>query len=330
MAKTNNSKTKWIWLSVLILLVCVAATTIAFFSRLDSFLLDDEGAISLITENTSGIDDSTDETEDTQGSGTTATQAPTTEQEPTNNSDTTGMSTDPSTADTTPQVTQPPKKPGFEASDDNTVWSTNTQVEIFRISYVNGEQVITVNSDNGDKVIAPGTENSYTFKLKNTGNVALDYTVEIDAYFAPADIVIPITGRLNRYDGTWVVGGRDEYIAVPVLDAAEDKGTLGAGKYTYYTLDWLWPFESGNDELDTMLGNLATEQDLTFTIVIKTTATESSDPYDDSGITPPQTGDNTNLTLWIVLAVSSFAMMMFLLFYQNKEKRRYSAEADKN
>lgn len=330
MAKPNNSKTKWIWLSVLILFVCVAATTIAFMSRLDSFLLDDEGAISLITGDTSQTDDNSDETDDTQGSDTTATLAPTTEQEPTNNGDATGSPTDPSTSDTTPQVTQPPKNPGFEASDDNNVWSTNTQVEIFSVSYVNGEQIITVKSDNGDKVIAPGTENSYTFKLKNTGNVALDYTVEIDAYFTPADITIPITGRLNRYDGKWVVGGKDEYANVPVLDAATDSATLGAGKYTYYTLDWLWPFESGNDELDTMLGNLATEQDLTFTIVIKTTATESSDPYDDSGITPPQTGDNTNLTLWIVLAVSSFAMMMFLLFYQNKEKRRYSAEEDKN
>ena len=330
MAKPNNSKTKWIWLSVLILLVCVVATTIAFVSRLDRFLLDDEGAISLITEDTSGTDNSTDETEDTQDTDTAATQAPTTEQEPTNNSDTTGASRDPSTADTTPQVTQPPRNPGFEASDDNTVWSTNTQVEIFRISYVNGDQIITVNSDNGDKIIAPGTENSYTFKLKNTGDVALDYTVEVDAYFTPADIEIPITGRLNRYDGKWVVGGKDEYAKVPVLDTAEDNGTLGAGKYTYYTLDWLWPFESGNDELDTMLGNLATEQDLIFTIVIKTTATESDNPYDDSGITPPQTGDNTNLALWITLAVSSFAMMIFLLFFQNKEKRRYDAEADKN
>ena len=135
---------------------------------------------------------------------------------------------------------------------------------------MNGEKVITVNSGNGDKVIAPGTENSYTFKLKNTGNVALDYTVEVDAYFTPADIEIPITGRLNRYDGTWVIGGKDEYAKVPVLDTAEDNATLGAGKYTYYTLDWLWPFESGNDELDTMLGNLAVDQELTFTIVIKT------------------------------------------------------------
>lgn len=323
MAKLNNRKPVWIWLSVLILFVCVAATTITFLHILDGFLLDDEGAISLITEDASQADDSTDETEVTQVSGGTAAQTPTTEQETTNNSDKTATST-------VPQVTQPPKNPGFEASDDNTVWSTNTQVEIFRISYVNGEQVITVNSDNGDKVIAPGTENSYAFKLKNTGDVALDYTATIDAYFTPADIEIPITGRLNRYDGKWVVGGKDEYAKVSGLDTAEDKATLGAGKYTYYTLDWLWPFESGNDALDTMLGNLAVDGELTFTIVIKTTATESSNPHDDSGITPPQTGDNTNLTLWIVLAVSSFATMLFLLFYQKKEKRRDSAEANTN
>ena len=330
MAKPNNSKTKWIWLSVLILFVCVAATTIAFMSRLDSFLLDDEGAISLITEDTSETDDSSDETDGTQSQDSAATQDSETEQDSTSSTDTPGTDEpDPSTS-TTPEVTQPPKNPGFEAGDDKTVWGTNTQVEIFKVSYVNGEQVITVNGSNGDKIIAPGTENSYTFKLKNTGNVALDYTVEIDAYFTPADIEIPITGRLNRYDGKWVVGGKDEYAKVSVLDTAEDNATLGAGKYTYYTLDWLWPFESGNDELDTMLGNLAVDQELTFTIVIKTTATESSNPYDDSGITPPQTGDNTNLTLWIVLAVSSFAMMIFLLFYQNKEKRRDSAEANTN
>lgn len=329
MAKTNNSKTKWIWLSVLILLVCVAATTIVFFSRLDSFLLDDKGAISLITDVTQLTENGLNKWEENQTMDTAVTKGSTTGQEPTNNSDTTGTSADSSASSTTPQTAQPPVNPGFEANDEKNVWSTETQVEIFRVSYVNGEQVITVNSDNGEKIIAPGTENSYTFKLKNTGNVALDYTVELDAYFNPADISIPIKGRLNRYDGVWIVGGRDEYERVSVLDAAEDKATLGAGKYTYYTLDWLWAFESGNDEWDTILGNLAVNQDLLLTIVIKTTATESSDT-NGGGITPLQTGNNTNLTLWIVLAVSSFAIMMFLLFAKNKEKRSYDTGADKS
>lgn len=303
MTKSNNSKTRWIWLSVLILLVCVTATVIGFISRLDSFFLDDKGAISLIAQDASGTDDSTKEDKDTQSSGAASA--------------------------ATPQSSQPPKNPGYEASDEQTVWRTDTQLEIFRIAYVNGERIVTVNSDNDEKIVAPGTENSYTFKLENTGNTALDYTVEVDAYFTPDDIKIPITGRLSRYDGRWVVGGESEYAKVHELDAAEDKATLGAGKYTYYTLDWLWPFENGNDELDTALGNLAVDQDLILTIAIKTIAVESTNPYDDSGITSPNTGDNMNLALWIVLALISFAIMMFPLFCQNKKRRHYSMEADK-
>lgn len=320
MAKLNNGKIKWIWLSVLILLVCVSATTVAFLSRLDSFLINDEGAIPLISNVASETHGTLSDAEDAQASDTTASKETETEIE-TQETDT--------SASTAVQIT-PSKNPGFEASDDNTVWSNNSQIEIFRISYENGRQIITVNSDNGHKVIAPGTENSYTFKLKNTGNVALDYTVEVDAYFAPADIEIPITARLNRYDGKWITGGKDEYGDIPALDKAEDQATLGSGRYTYYTLDWVWPFESGNDELDTQLGNLATDQDITFTVVINTTATESTDPGDNSGITPPQTGDNTNLALWITLAVSSFSMMIFLIICQIREKRRCNAEADKN
>lgn len=323
MTKTNNGKTKWIWLSVLILFVCVAATSIAFVSRLDSFLLDDEGAIPLVSEDAVSGNNSSDSSEAGSAQQSDA------DQESAENGDESGeQSGDGTVSDASQEISQ--TNPGFEASDEQTVWSTDTKVEIFRVSYVNGEAVVTVNGDDGDKLIAPGTENSYTFKLKNTGDVALKYNVEVDAYFTPADIQIPVSTRLNRYDGKWIVGGKEEYANVPSLDAAEDGGKLGAGKYTYYTLDWTWPFERGEDELDTALGNLATEQDLIFTIVIKTTATENSDPDDDSGITPPQTGDNTKLALWITLAVSSFAMMAFLLFFQIREKRRENAEADKN
>lgn len=295
MGNLHNKRNTWIWLSVLILLVCVTATAIGLFSRLDSFLLDDEGAISLTPEIPSGTDDSEDEIEDTQHSGIAST--------------------------ATPQAIQPPKNPGFEASDDQTVWSTNTQVEIFRVSYVNGEKVITVNSDNGDKLIAPGTENSYTFKLKNTGNVALDYTVAVDAYFTPGDIVIPITGRISRHDSEWIVGDKNTYADVKDLDQAEDTATLGAGRYAYYTLDWLWPYESGNDDLDTLLGNMAVEQELVFTIVITTIATESSDPYVDWGINSPQTDENSHITLWITLMVVCFTTLILLaILTRQKDK----------
>lgn len=316
MAKMNSGKNQWIWLSVFVLFVCVAATTIAVFSRLDGFLFDDEGAIPLIPETASGMNDGADETREEQGSDATESLIPTTKQESANS------------GDTAPEATLPPKNPGFQASDNETVWSTDTRVEIFRVSYADGEQVITVKSGNGEKIIAPGTENSYVFKLKNTGDVAMDYKLEVDASFAPTGMEIPITARLNRYDGAWVVGGKDTYEKASVLDAAEDRATLGVGKYSYYTLDWLWPFE-GDDQLDTLLGDLAEEQDLVFTVTIRTYATESDDPNADGGITP-QTGDQSRIALWIVLAISSLVMMILLLFRRDEEKRRDGREAKIN
>jgi len=106
----KSSKNKIIWLSVLILLICVALTTLAFTDILDVFLPNDNGAISLIPEDTSQTD-----------------QSGTDESEP----DETESSTTDETHATQSQPTEPEKHPGFEVSDDKAVWGTNTSVEIF-------------------------------------------------------------------------------------------------------------------------------------------------------------------------------------------------------
>ena len=331
MRKKNSAKASVVWTATIILFVCVAATTIAFMGRMNLFLLDDSGAIPLIQETPlpstqSGVsfgesfadisiaDESVGKIESSEESQKTD------ESEAGSNVEVGEVSKS--------EVSKKPFNPSFQVGDDNTIWSTETKVEIFRISYENGEHIITVRSDDGDKVIAPGTENSYTFKLKNTGNVALDYSVEVDAFFTPEDTPIPISGRLQCYDGTWVVGNKDEFASVPELNLAEDSATLGAGNYTYYTLDWVWPFESGNDELDTMLGNIAVEEDLIFTIVITTIASASDDTSNDSGIEPPNTGENSNLLVWILLIACSAIMILYVMSERQGGNRRYDAEAE--
>lgn len=300
MENKKRNKNKVIWLSVLILLICVIVSILFLTGVLNVFQPNDKGAISLIPDDTSQTDDNSNSSQ---------------------------------TAE--PPVTDPITNPGIEISDNKKIWNTNTSIEIFKIAYENGEQTITVNAEDNDYIIAPGTNNSYVFKLKNTGDVAIDYTVEIDAYFSNADITIPITARLCRYDGKWILGNKEKYSDVAALDKASDKATVGTGRFTYYTLDWEWPFESGNDEFDTLLGNTATEQDITFTIAIKTIATESENPYDESGLVspPPQTGDSYNLTLWVTLAICSFIMLIFILFFKkdddDDEEQRVHAEAEK-
>lgn len=367
MKVSNHSNAKWVWSFALLLFVFVAATAVVVVNHLDNYLLDDSGAISLLGAvippneiNPTAPEDTVINTASTEPPATWGTaeteetehQPPTTEEpgasetdpEPTTPQQLSPQPTspaNPSPAPTSQQDAQTSFRPGFEAGDEKAVWTTNTKVDIFRVSYENEARVVTVHSDNGEKLFAPGTENSYTFKLKNTGNVGLKYTVDVEAFFNPADLYIPIWGRLNRYDGKWIVGGLNRYVEAEQLNGAHDEATLGAGKYTYYTLDWNWPFESGDDEWDTMLGNLAVDQDLTFTIIIKTRAEALTDGDDSGGggdgggsgggggITPPYTGDDSNLTLWIVIALAAFGIMMLIAYFQNREDRKSDAEADK-
>lgn len=320
--KHNKKRGALIWLTAAILFVCLCASTVAVAGQMLSYTPDDSGAIPLIptgfaqgdsNQATSNISetpsDSTSVPDNTPSEHSEPKQPEPSEAEVSENS----TASEASMA----VIPQKPSDPGFEATDGKTAWKTNTEVEIFRVSYENGEHVVTVKSGNGQKIIAPGTENSYTFKLKNTGDVPLDCNVKVEAYFSPAGISVPITGRVSRYDGKWVVGSADSYADVASLNNSEDSMTLAAGRYIYYTLDWKWPYDGSNDELDTLIGDMSADEPLTFTIVITTTATQSDN--EGGGIMPPSTGDS-GYTLWILLLILSLAALI-LLFFASKRKR---------
>ena len=206
-----------------------------------------------------------------------------------------------------------PAKPGFQVEDKNTVWEGKTDVEIFRVSYENGEGQITVQSGKGDKVIAPGTENAYSFTLHNTGNVPLDYVLEMEAYFSDGEKVIPVKARVVDYNGKYLVGSADGFADVLELNTVREQGSLSAGYIAPYTLQWQWPFE-GDDDYDTWLGNLAAEEDITLTIVIRTTA-----EFGGEGGKPPQTGDQEILVAAVVM-VGSFAGLLVVLLLPKRKR----------
>ena len=310
--QNKKHSNKWIWVWVCILFVCVAATTLVVLGRMNVFLLDDSGAMPLVADVSVVV---------------TPTSKPTEAPTPTSVPNVSTSSTP------APENTAQPEdeflgsvgdkyNPSFE-----TEWTNSSEVEIFRISYANGEGKITVNSNGTDKVIAPGTSNNYTFKLKNTGNVSKSYKMVVEMWFEPAGIVIPVEVRINRYDRTWILGERDTFVSASEVDTVEDNGILSAGNYTYYTLEWQWPFESGNDELDTLLGNMATEEDITFSIAINVVAEATEDPEEEGGIHPGQTGDDWNNTLWITLAVCSFIVLILPLFRRKKDEESEYTDA---
>lgn len=155
--------------------------------------------------------------------------------------------------------------------DAISVWDTDTQVDIFKVSYVNGRNEITV-SGNGDKVIAPGTGNIYEFRLKNNSSSYGDYKVMLEAFFTNNDgITIPVEARFSGAGG-YLIGSESEWRPVCDLNGLEDSGTLEEFSTAIYTLEWRWPFDDGEDTLDTFLGNMTDDEAMTLTIRIMTEA----------------------------------------------------------
>lgn len=207
---------------------------------------------------------------------------------------------------------------GFTVSDADKVWLATTDVEIFKTAYQNGENKITVDG-NGDKVIAPGTENSYSFTLENSSDTALGYSLEIKAYFSNPDKPIPVTVRFHDNDGGYLLGGDNTYEDVIQLNTIllEDEA-LGAGRLATYTLDWQWSFE-GDDAYDTELGNLAAAGDQTLTIEIRTVATQYEDP-EYSGGDLPITGDDFSFLWWLLAALLALFAIRYVILARKREE----------
>lgn len=217
---------------------------------------------------------------------------------------------------------------GTDGADAHSKFRMNAKAEIFKLSYKNNSGEITVNGAKGstDKLIAPGTTNKYNFTLENPGDAALDYTMSLDATVKGTDEELPVKVRVWDYTNKYLLGNAKQMEDVLDLNTITEKASLGAGRYAAYTLEWEWPFEQGNDEFDTMLGNLAPEDDIVLDVKIKTTAEydETNDPKkNNTGLIVPQTGDDTQLGfLWLILAVSIVAIFVVLFadFKSKKEK----------
>ena len=212
---------------------------------------------------------------------------------------------------------------GLVVEDRDQIWTTETDVDIFSIRYDSeaGHPTFAVNSEKGDNVFAPGTEQAYTFTVKNVSDHNMKYTLTVDAYYENTDgLWIPIEGRLKNDDKGYVIGSETEWPDVLELDGYAETNNLSAGYIRDYTLDWRWPFErfdgeglDSNDAYDTMLGNLAVDEDLSLHIIIRIVA-----EWDEEGggvkPIPPQTGDYSKTYLWGAIAVVSLCAIGIVIW----------------
>lgn len=219
----------------------------------------------------------------------------------------------------------------FTARDDVTVWNTNTEIDIFKSSYDNGEGKITV-VGNGDKLLAPGTEYQYDFYVENNGTYAVDYTITGAAIYSHNDdYVIPVSIKLVDNDGVYLMGTETSWTPVASLNLLNRTRTLGANCFTKYTLLWKWPFEKGVDDYDTMLGNAAVEDDIYLTVKLNTTAELNTNPNAQGGEgigSNPKTGDTFPVILWTVVMSVSFVSAFVVAVVYFKKRRESQNESE--
>lgn len=222
-----------------------------------------------------------------------------------------------------------PKEAEFIVEDDKTIWSDETSIEIFAISKINGEGKMTVLSGTGDNIIAPGMEGNYKFILKNMGNIAIDYSCNIVASLKGKNITIdekniPFKIRLKDYQNNYIIGNDNNGDTIGELKKYVDSKTIGKNCYVYYELEWCWPYESGNDEFDTLLGNMSSESQIDFVIDISFKAVQSEKLNASGGIKfnnkDPRTGGNIVPIPYIVLNLLILIILIILIILKKRKK----------
>lgn len=174
------------------------------------------------------------------------------------------------------------------ATDDkDKIWDTKSDIDIFDSSITNKDEIVIVKSENGDNLIAPGTFNEYTFNLKNTGNIAIDYDVNMRAILKINNVEssfenFPIVVRLKNYNGEYLLGNAETWLSIEEINDFLDKGILGVNNYAYYTLEWKW--DGKDDKLDTALGTSAVSRDIDLIVEISTSSTPAEKPSATGGI----------------------------------------------
>lgn len=227
-----------------------------------------------------------------------------------------------------------PKEGDVEFSDDKEIWDLNTQIDIFSITDKNEDGKVTVESIDGNKVIAPGTEGTYRFQIKNKGNIAVDTETKLSVDFIADGFeydTLPIEVKFTNYKGE--ILSDEAWISIDKFEECIDELTIGRNSYVYYQFDWRWKFESGDDELDTYLGNLSCDSVVKMTVGIQATATQSEN-YDaegglKSGDGVPRVGGSLVPVPYIVLNLIILIILAILITLEIS-KRKQQSEQIKN
>ncbi len=169
-------------------------------------------------------------------------------------------------------------------------------------------------SANGDRIIAPGTGGESVVRLKNASEDKIEYTAVL--YTIKSNDLLPVIVSLG--DGTFSDTDSfqlpDGVLHSSVLRAVT--GELQSGHVQDFDISWIWEFSKDDvrDMTDTTLGNLATDDITAGLYVIVKDASGHIIP------SPPETGDDTLISVYISLMCISGILLIILTVTKIRNK----------
>lgn len=179
--------------------------------------------------------------------------------------------------------------------------NSDSQIHLFSMHYENENGEVIIQSDQGDKVVAPGVGSTYTIRLRNTDEYALDYLIDPHIAVVGSKETFPMLVRMSDSDGNYVLGSAEEWATVKDLRQFSHKGTLLKAEAEEFIFEWMWPYESGNDELDTLLGN--EEKDIGLEVSFQFHSVANLAFENNEGF------DNPNIVKIVALSVASAILL---------------------
>lgn len=203
------------------------------------------------------------------------------------------------------------------------------ELSLFSSTYQN------VEGENGERIVAPGTEGTNVVRLKNDADKDIIYiAVMYCEKEEPTLPVVPALADSASFIDTQTYPLPKGVTAEQVVRAVT--GSVKAGQMQDFDIAWSWGYSisDARDVVDTSLGNRAaweTADDVTaglYIVVDEDTSTDPTDPSNpDNPDHPytcpdvPQTGDTSNIMFYLVLMTISGLLLLLLLLERRKEKQ---------
>ncbi len=171
-------------------------------------------------------------------------------------------------------------------------------LSMFKSAYTN------VESADGSKVVAPGTDNTTCIRLRNKAGSSISYTAVL---YRLDETEVPIVADLSGAAAVKTYSLPKNVSEDQVVKAIG--GTVKRNSVQLLDIDWLWQYfvDDEGDELDTHLGNAETPEQVRYGLYIVVTDNSTGQAVN------PKTGDSSHIVLWSVLTLVSLCAVVYLL-----------------